>query len=76
MIQVYSNMYNGNRRTTGEHDYDTIPDVLQEIQLQQMEMVSQFIHIHTYTHTYIVRALAWEARSRGFESHLRQLILL
>ena len=44
MIQVFPNKYNGNRNTTGEHDYDTIPDVLEEIQLQQMEMVRFCTH--------------------------------
>ena len=32
------------------------------------------MYIHVYVYMLIGRALAWKVRSRGFESHLRQLI--
>lgn len=35
-VSTLRNVYNGN----GHHEYDTIPDVLEQMQLQQMEMVS------------------------------------
>lgn len=35
-VSILRNVYNGN----GQHEYDTIPDVLEQMQLQQMEMVS------------------------------------
>ena len=44
LVPVSPNMYNGNgsRHVSGEHEYDTIPDILEQMQiqqLQQMEMV-------------------------------------
>lgn len=35
-VSTLRNVYNGN----GHHEYDTIPDVLEQMQLRQMEMVS------------------------------------
>ena len=42
-VDLVSNVYNGSRRVVhgGQHDYDTIPDVLEQIQLQQLEIVRQ-----------------------------------
>ena len=51
MVPVFPNMYNGSRQVAGEHDYDTIPDVLEQMQLQQIEMVGTHARMHAITHS-------------------------